>query len=268
MLTLHEAIVEVLSIAGEAMTAPAIAAEVNRLGHYSRRDGLPVPVNQISARVNKYSHLFTRSDGLLGLQSRSQMSPALVRPTRQVPNMPVTAELLRIDGESRHLAPIADLPFRDVGVIGELLTTGLPRCDWLDHCGVYALILPPECEVFFLDADRTREAGNVISPWEVDRLARKWVDGTRVVYIGLAGDRSPRSLRKRLRDLLNHCAGKTSGNGPHKGGEIIWQFAAYDLLLLRAMPTGSPPEPRDTERQLLAAFHKLHGALPFANRKG
>lgn len=161
----------------------------------------------------------------------------------------------------------ADCAFRDVGVIGELLTTGLPRYDRLDHCGVYALILPPECEVSFLDADRSREAGNVISPWEVDRLRRKWVYGTRVAYIGLAGDRSPRSLRNRLRDLLNHCAGKTSGNGPHKGGEIIWQLAAYDSLLLRAMCTGSPPEPRDTERQLLAAFAKLHGALPFANRK-
>lgn len=70
-MTLHEAIVEVLSIAGKAMTAPVIAAEVNRLGHYSRRDGLPVPANQISARVNNYSHLFTRSDGLIGLQIRS-----------------------------------------------------------------------------------------------------------------------------------------------------------------------------------------------------
>lgn len=72
MLTLHEAIVEVLSIAGKAMTAPVIAAEVNRLGHYSRRDGLPVPANQVSARVNRYSHLFTRSDGLIGLENPSQ----------------------------------------------------------------------------------------------------------------------------------------------------------------------------------------------------
>lgn len=52
-MTLHEAIVEVLSIASRAMTAPVIVAEVNRLGHYTRRDGLPVPANQISADVNK-----------------------------------------------------------------------------------------------------------------------------------------------------------------------------------------------------------------------
>ena len=34
-MTLREAIVEVLPIAGKAMTAHVIAAEVNRLGHYS-----------------------------------------------------------------------------------------------------------------------------------------------------------------------------------------------------------------------------------------
>lgn len=268
MLTLQEAIVEVLSIAGEAMTARDIAAEVNQLGHYARRDGLPVPANQISARVNKYSYYFTRSDGLIGLQHGSPTNPALVRPPRHAPNIPGSAEPLRNNGESTRLAPLAGLPFRDVGVIGELLTTGLPPYDWLDRSGVYALILPLESEVSFLDADRARKAGNVISPWEVDRLRGKWVDGTRVVYIGLAGDRSQRSLRERLRDLLNHCAGKISVSGPHKGGEIIWQFAAYDSLLLRAMATGNPPEPRDTERRLLAAFGELHGTLPFANRKG
>ena len=170
--------------------------------------------------------------------------------------------------ESRRLAPISDLAFRDVGVIAALLTTGLPPDDWLDCCGVYALILPPEYKVSFFDAEETREAGNVIFPRDVDQLRRKWVYGTRVVYIGLAGDRSPRSLRKRLGDLLDHCAGKTSKKGPHKGGEIIWQFAAYDSSLLRAMPTGSPPEPRDTERRLLAEFRELHGALPFANVYG
>lgn len=71
-MTLHEAIVEVLSIAGRAMTAHVIAAEVNWLGHYTRRDGLPVPANQISARVNNYSHLFTCNNGLIDLRGRSQ----------------------------------------------------------------------------------------------------------------------------------------------------------------------------------------------------
>lgn len=68
MLTLHEAIVEVLSVAKGGMTSSAIAAEINRLALYSRRDRLPVPANQVSARVNRYPHLFTRSNGLIGLK--------------------------------------------------------------------------------------------------------------------------------------------------------------------------------------------------------
>ena len=268
MLTLHEAIVEVLSNSAEAMTARVIAAKVNCLGLYSRLDGLPVPPNQISARVNKYPHLFTRKNGLIGLQHRSPANLALARQRNQLPNPLASAGFICEEGDSRALAPIAGLPFHDVGIVGDLLATGLPRYDWLDRCGVYALILPPECEVSFLDSTHSRKAGNVLSPWEEDRLSRKWVNGTRVIYIGLAGDRSPRSLRQRLRDLLNHCAGKTSINGPHKGGEILWQLAKYESLLLRAMPTDGPPVPRDTERALLEAFVKLHGTLPFANRKG
>ncbi|RDV00889.1 winged helix-turn-helix domain-containing protein [Trinickia dinghuensis] len=267
MLTLHEAIVQVLSAAGEPMTAGAIAEEVRRLGLYSRRDGAPAPANQVNARVNRYSQLFGRNDGLISLRSESPMNQGLPRPPRQDPHTPVQGKHHFGDLESRRLAPISSVAFRDVGVIGVLLKTGLPSYDWLDCCGVYALILPPEYKLSFIDAEEAREAGNVRSPWDVDELRRKWVYGTRVVYIGLAGDRSPRSLRKRLMDLLNHCNGKTSEKGPHKGGEIIWQFAAYDSLLVRAVPTGSPPEPRDTKRSLLAEFRELHGALPFANRK-
>lgn len=71
-MTLHDAIVEVLTMAGVALTTSAIAVEINQRGQYVRRDGRPVPTNQISARVNNYSHLFTRSNGLIDLRSRPQ----------------------------------------------------------------------------------------------------------------------------------------------------------------------------------------------------
>lgn len=67
-MTLHEAIVEVLSTANRAMTASAIADEINQRKLYSRRDGFPVLANQISARVNNYARLFARGDGLIDLQ--------------------------------------------------------------------------------------------------------------------------------------------------------------------------------------------------------
>jgi len=122
---LHEAIVEVLSNSAEAMTARVIAAKVNCLGLYSRLDGLPVPPNQISARVNKYPHLFTRKNGLIGLQHRSPANLALARQRNQLPNTLASAGFICEEGDSRALAPIAGLPFHDVGIVGDLLATGL-----------------------------------------------------------------------------------------------------------------------------------------------
>ncbi|WGS47039.1 winged helix-turn-helix domain-containing protein [Burkholderia sp. JSH-S8] len=66
-MTLHDAIVEVLTLAGHGLTTAAIADEVNRLGHYHRADRAPVPANQIAARVHVYAHLFVRQEGLIAL---------------------------------------------------------------------------------------------------------------------------------------------------------------------------------------------------------
>lgn len=60
-LTLHEALARVLEEAGnEAMTARELADAVNRRGLYRKRDGSPVEVNQVHARVNNYD-LFEKS---------------------------------------------------------------------------------------------------------------------------------------------------------------------------------------------------------------
>ena len=69
-LTLHEAIVEVIQMAGRPMTASEIATEVNRVAHYTRGDQRPVPANQISARTNNYPQLFTKRDGYISLRRR------------------------------------------------------------------------------------------------------------------------------------------------------------------------------------------------------
>jgi hypothetical protein len=58
----HEAIVEVLRRGGNRpMHADDIAAEVNRLALYRRKDGQPVPRRQVVARMLKYEHLFERT---------------------------------------------------------------------------------------------------------------------------------------------------------------------------------------------------------------
>lgn len=58
-MTLHEAIAQVLREAGHPLTVSEIASEVNAQKLYTRGDGLPVPSNQISARVKNYPGLFS-----------------------------------------------------------------------------------------------------------------------------------------------------------------------------------------------------------------
>ncbi len=98
-------------------------------------------------------------------------------------------------------------------------------------------------------------------------MIAKWVKEVDIVYYGLAGKNSERSLRSRLNDLLNHGNGKVTDRGPHKGGEILWQLLDYEDFSLWILPTDGPPMPRDMEHEILTEFHRLTGKLPFANRQ-
>lgn len=72
VLTLHEAIVCVLYNTGESLTTQEIADRINAEGLYSR----PVPAGQVSARINKYPHLFTKDRSVrpmrIGLPGRQR----------------------------------------------------------------------------------------------------------------------------------------------------------------------------------------------------
>jgi hypothetical protein len=59
-----------LTDAGGPMTARQLADFINQRGLYSRRDGTKVPANQISARANRYKHLFVRTARGLALRRR------------------------------------------------------------------------------------------------------------------------------------------------------------------------------------------------------
>lgn len=60
-MTLHEAIGFVLEErANRWMTAKEIADEVNKRSLYRKKDGSPVEINQIHARVKNYAHLFDK----------------------------------------------------------------------------------------------------------------------------------------------------------------------------------------------------------------
>jgi hypothetical protein len=63
-LTLHEAMRRVLLEEENApMAARALADEVNRRDLYKKRDGTPVEINQIHARVNNYPQIFKKGEG-------------------------------------------------------------------------------------------------------------------------------------------------------------------------------------------------------------
>lgn len=60
-MTLHEAIAFLLEeSANRWMTTKELVTAINKRGLYRKRDGSPVEINQIHARVNNYSQLFEK----------------------------------------------------------------------------------------------------------------------------------------------------------------------------------------------------------------
>jgi hypothetical protein len=68
-LTLHEAIRQVLRTRGnEPATARELADEIHRRDLYRKRDGSPVEINQIHARVNNYGSMFEKVENKIRLK--------------------------------------------------------------------------------------------------------------------------------------------------------------------------------------------------------
>ena len=85
----------------------------------------------------------------------------------------------------------------------------------------------------------------------VDPVKAKWVDGATTLYIGRASN-----LRQRLLLLARYGEGAPVA---HWGGRYLWQLADHDRLLV-AWLVGP-----DHEGELVAAFERTYGRLPFAN---
>jgi len=67
-LTLHKAMAQVLGEQPEKMMRPGpLAAEINRRHLYRMRDGRPVEIQQIHARVGNYPELFAREGPFIKL---------------------------------------------------------------------------------------------------------------------------------------------------------------------------------------------------------
>lgn len=71
-ITLHQAVKRIINEYGPAAVAE-ITAKVNEQGLYKREDGKPVPVNQVSARIRKYPHMFIRESGKVYLNEKNRI---------------------------------------------------------------------------------------------------------------------------------------------------------------------------------------------------
>lgn len=268
-MTLHEAIVRILKEKNRWMSTKEIAIEVNRSGLYVKRDGSEVTPFQIHGRTRNYGHLFKRNGSLVGLvEWDKQDDPGNtvedVRPT----HLREENSLFRNDDyDVSKISFLEKKGFIKIGTLGELLDKGLPIQPELKSCGLYAITVTNRFNIEFIPPEECK-GKNVINPWPVNRLKDKWVEDADVVYYGIAGSKSFRSLYDRLDDLVEHGRGNISDRGPHKGGEILWQLKNYQKLSVWILPTAGPPVPRKMEKDLLEDFRVIKRKLPFANRQG
>lgn len=269
-MTLHEAIVTVLKDKNRRMNTQEIANELNKLGLYTKRDGSLITAYQIHGRTKNYFHLFTRDRTIVGLvewgDDNKPISKSITTKATPRKIIPDKKGNLIIEGVVTQISFLEKMKFKNIGSLGRFLEEELPSITELNQCGLYSITIPPGYKVDFIPPEECR-GYNVINPWTISRLKDKWVTGVDIVYYGIAGKQSQRSLRQRLTDLKKHGSGKITDRGPHKGGEILWQLKQYEKFSLWILPTDGPPTPRNLENEILHSFHNKIGKLPFANRQ-
>lgn len=72
-MTLHEAIAFLIEeTSNRWMTVKELADAINRRGLYHKKDGSPVEINQIHARINNYGHLFEKEGARVRLHAATE----------------------------------------------------------------------------------------------------------------------------------------------------------------------------------------------------
>jgi hypothetical protein len=97
-------------------------------------------------------------------------------------------------------------------------------------------------------------------------LAKKWLNGPHVLYIGKATRTTagPRGLQKRLDDLRRFGAGEPVN---HPGGRFIWQLSDAADLVVAWNATANSEDASTLEARMLQDFTDWYGRLPFGNRR-
>jgi hypothetical protein len=93
-----------------------------------------------------------------------------------------------------------------------------------------------------------------------ETVCGNWIEGARVVYIGMT--RARKGLRGRLRQFFDFGSGKAVG---HRGGRLLWHLADSGNLIIR-WRTCSANEADAAETAAIACFKAaFSGRRPFAN---
>lgn len=200
---LHIAIAEVLESSGRAMSPAEIAEHINRRGLYSRRDGSPLPANQVSARIRRYPALFSPTPA--GIQLRNSHAPAV----EASPIPPSTEDTAPARRALTNPNPIASrLLARDAFRSASDVDGEVP-----DLPGLYAI--------------RIKDASYLPSPYGEAAVAR----GTDLLYLGQA---TRRTLRRRFVD--NELRGKGHGTFFRSIGAVLGYRPPVGSLIGKANP--------------------------------
>ena len=71
-MTLHEAMIKAIDeLGGGKQHIQDVTDCINTHQLYTRGDNAVLPVNQVSARLNKYKHLFCRADGFIWIRNNN-----------------------------------------------------------------------------------------------------------------------------------------------------------------------------------------------------
>ena len=130
--------------------------------------------------------------------------------------------------------------------------------------GVYMVCAPDGFRPTFLETSRGGHFKGRDPTMPIADLEKLWVTGTPILYIGQAGGgTSKRTLRIRIRELLDFRSGKPVG---HWGGRALWQIKGAEQFIIswRPLPV---EDPRTVKARIIAKFKLRFGKRPFANLK-
>ena len=152
---------------------------------------------------------------------------------------------------------------RENGFQGFISITDLQtsKCsDVPNEPGVYIILAPEKFEAHFLLESMGGHFKNKNPTVCIECLKKKWIEDTRVLYIGKVGPK--RTLRQRLSQYMQFGQGRNIG---HWGGRYIWQLKDAQRLYV-CWRVLAADHPRIIEKQMICDFEAIYDKRsPFAN---